>query len=170
DIGVVPTTPVLTASGGTTASFEQTPIAVDSAITLADADSATLSSAKVQITVNLHPSEDLLAFSNDGLTMGDIAAGAYNSATATLTAVDEDSNPAGQTVSAIFGGNFTDPKDAPPNTFAGIAITANAATATEGTWQYSTNGGANWTGIGSVSDSGALLLSPTTLLRFLPPT
>ena len=53
------------------------------------------------------------------------------------------------------------------NTLAGIAITANATTATQGTWQWLTGG--VWTDISSaVSDSNALLLAAGTSLRFLP--
>ena len=50
----------------------------------------------------------------------------------------------------------------------GVAITADAATATEGTWQYSTNGGTNWTALPSVSAASAFLLNGTALLRFVP--
>ncbi len=50
-------------------------------------------------------------------------------------------------------------------------MVGNTAT-TQGTWEYSTNGGANWNPIGeggsAPSDSSALLLSPATLVRFVP--
>lgn len=54
----------------------------------------------------------------------------------------------------------------------GIAIHAvnNNQTAGGGTWEYSINGGANWTAIGAVSETQALLLSATDKLRFVPDT
>ncbi|MGA7178783.1 MAG: DUF2341 domain-containing protein [Thiobacillaceae bacterium] len=87
----------------------------------------------------------------------------------TLAAVNEDTaNPAGQTVSTIFNGQFSDP-DAGAS-FTGIAVVGNSANAgTQGTWQYSTNGGSNWFAIGTVADnSTALALSSSTLIRFVP--
>ncbi|MBV6307078.1 hypothetical protein KVP10_19485, partial [Candidimonas humi] len=52
----------------------------------------------------------------------------------------------------------------------GIAIVGNTAdSATEGTWQYSTDSGGTWKNIdGTVSNSSALLLSNSALLRFIP--
>ena len=37
-----------------------------------------------------------------------------------------------------------------------------------GTWQYSTDGGASWLAVGAVSDNSALLLRDTDRLRFVP--
>ena len=81
--------PVATTSGGAAAFTEganvtSTPVAIDSGITLSDADNATLASATVAITGNFHSGEDLLAFSNDGSTMGNVAA-SYNGTTGVLT-------------------------------------------------------------------------------------
>ncbi len=39
-----------------------------------------------------------------------------------------------------------------------------------GTWQYSLNGGVNWHNVGVVSESTALLLRSTDLIRFVPDT
>src|SRR5690554_5934595 len=69
--------PVVTASGGTTVFTEvlgstPSPVAVDDGITVADLDNATLASARVRITGNYQDGEDLLAFANDGSTMGNI--------------------------------------------------------------------------------------------------
>lgn len=86
-----------------------------------------------------------------------------------LAAIQEDaSNPPGQTVAAIFAGQFAD-VDAGAS-FSGIAVVANDANATtQGAWQYSTNGGGNWADIGMVGDgSAALALNTTTLIRFVP--
>jgi hypothetical protein len=80
------------------------------------------------------------------------------------------------TVTALFSSHFDDSADNQPalpggsaaNTLAGIAITGDAANAsTEGSWQYSTDGGVSWTTIaGSVSATSALILSNTAELRF----
>ncbi|MEX8195133.1 DUF4347 domain-containing protein [Comamonas guangdongensis] len=85
-IGVVP---VVTTSGGS-ATFTagdnsaSTPVAVDGGLTVTDSASPTLASATVSITGNFHSGEDVLAFSNDGSTMGNIVA-SYNAATGVLT-------------------------------------------------------------------------------------
>ena len=89
----------------------------------------------------------------------------------TLAAVTE--NPtvnAGQTVSAIFSGQFADADTG--SAFAGVAVVGNTASAaTEGVWQYSTDAGATWYPIGAVTDgSTALALSASTLVRFAPVT
>ena len=87
------------------------------------------------------------------------------SGSATLTSINEDtSDPAGATVSSLFGANFSDPDG---DSLGGVAIVNNAATS-EGVWQYSTNGGSSWTTVGSPDSSTALTLASTALLRFLP--
>src|SRR5262249_21085429 len=86
----------------------------------------------------------------------------------TLTAVNEDSPPAGQSLTAVLSGTtFTDPDSGAA--LVGVAAVGNTATADRGRWQYSTNAGANWFDIGTVADGpGALALSVNTLVRFLP--
>ncbi|MCQ4143992.1 DUF4347 domain-containing protein, partial [Vogesella sp. AC12] len=78
--------PALTASGGSSAysSGTGTAVTVDSGITLSDSDSSTQASATVSITGNFHSGEDVLAFTNNGSTMGNITA-SYNSGTGVLT-------------------------------------------------------------------------------------
>ncbi|ODP31576.1 DUF4347 domain-containing protein [Pandoraea sp. ISTKB] len=61
-----------------------TPITVDNGIILSDLDNGTLASATVQVGSGFHAGEDVLGFTNDGLTMGNITA-SYNAATGTLT-------------------------------------------------------------------------------------
>src|SRR5262249_49349205 len=86
----------------------------------------------------------------------------------TLTAVNEDSTPAGQSLTAVLTGTtFTDPDSGAA--LVGVAAVGNTATAAQGRWQYSTNAGAHWVAIGTVADGpGALALSVNTLVRFLP--
>ncbi|WP_429118903.1 hypothetical protein, partial [Aeromonas veronii] len=76
--------PQVTTAGGTTPFTEGTPAAIDSGLTLSDVDSATLASATVAITGNFQSGQDLLAFINDGSTMGNISA-SYNSGPGVLT-------------------------------------------------------------------------------------
>ncbi|QMS76651.1 putative Ig domain-containing protein [Aeromonas veronii] len=76
--------PQVTTAGGTTPFTEGTPAAIDSSLTLSDVDSATLASATVTITGNFQSGQDLLAFTNNGSTMGNISA-SYNSGTGVLT-------------------------------------------------------------------------------------
>ncbi len=81
--------PMLTTSGGSAAFIEgdnetSTPVVIDAGITVADSDSALLYGATVQITGNLQNAQDVLGFTNDGATMGDISA-SYDSVTGTLT-------------------------------------------------------------------------------------
>ncbi|MEI6385503.1 MAG: hypothetical protein WCQ50_02640, partial [Spirochaetota bacterium] len=84
----------------------------------------------------------------------------------TLAAVAEDAtNPAGATVASLLSGKFS---DVDGNTLAGVAVSANTIDATKGEWQYSADGGASWSALGSVPTSSALLLNSSALLRFLP--
>jgi hypothetical protein len=92
-----------------------------------------------------------------------------------LPAVSEDAGatPPGATVQSLFGGKFQDVRDqvtngSTHNDFAGIAITGNGATAAQGTWQYSTDGGVTWQAIPAVSVNHAFVLATTDMLRFSP--
>ncbi len=96
--------------------------------------------------------------------------------TATLPAVGEDTtNPPGATVSSLFTPTFNDSRDqvtggSSANTLAGVAITANAATAAQGVWRYSTDGGTTWTTIPTtgLSDTAAIILPSTARIDFVP--
>ncbi len=101
----------------------------------------------------------------------------------TLASVLEDAAaPPGATVSTLFGpvyGDATDNQSAitgggnASTALGGIAIVGSAADpVTEGTWQYSTDGGTSWTGIpqGANDDTMAILLPNSALLRFVPVT
>ena len=68
-------------AGDNTAS---TPVAIDAGLTVTDGSATTLASATVAITGNFHSGEDVLAFTNNGSTMGNVA-GSYNAATGVLT-------------------------------------------------------------------------------------
>ena len=102
----------------------------------------------------------------------------WRAASATLPAVNEDTaNPPGTSVSTLItGGNYSDAIDtvtggSTGTALGGIAIVGNAANAaTQGAWQYSTNGGATWTAVptSGLGDSSALVLPTTARLRFVP--
>jgi hypothetical protein len=112
---------------------------------------------------------DTVALTVDPVNDAPVASG-----TATFPPVNEDTTPSGQTVSSLFTPTFNDTRDtvaggSSANTLAGIAITANAATAAQGNWQYTTDG-TTWvdvprTGLG---DTTALILPSTASLRFVP--
>ena len=91
-----------------------------------------------------------------------------------LSNIDEDVDPASnggaQTDSnELFGDEFS---DADGDSLAGIVVTDDAATDSEGTWQYSTDDGSTWYAVddGSLSASNGLALPATADLRFDPAT
>ena len=89
-----------------------------------------------------------------------------NSGTPTLTAINEDvasTSNTGTLVSVLIAGAVTDPDTADTQ---GIAVTATDNT--NGSWQYSTNSGATWTGFGTPSTAAARLLAGNASIRFLP--
>ncbi|MCP3369328.1 VCBS domain-containing protein, partial [Bradyrhizobium cajani] len=85
----------------------------------------------------------------------------------TLAAVaGDESDPGGGTISDLFANKFHDADTGAA--FKAVAVTSNAAASTEGVWQYEIAGTDQWVDIGSVSDTQALVLSPDTLIRFVP--
>ncbi|MBD2017180.1 SBBP repeat-containing protein [Microcoleus sp. FACHB-53] len=86
------------------------------------------------------------------------------------TIAQNDTNNTGTLVSAILasgspGNPITDPD---PGALQGIAVMA--VDNTNGTWQFSTDGGANWTPFGTPSENAARLLvsDANTRIRFVP--
>ncbi|RAJ29254.1 MBG domain-containing protein [Pedobacter cryoconitis] len=81
--------PALVASPGNTIFTEgnnvtSTPVAVDAAITLNNPDNVQVISTKVQLTTNLNAVQDILNYTNNGLTMGNIISDPYDAATGTI--------------------------------------------------------------------------------------
>ncbi len=83
-------TPVMTTSGGATAWIESNnltvtsiPVTIDTGVTVSDSDNTTLASATVSITTGFQASEDLLAFTTNPATMGNIS-GSYTPGTGVL--------------------------------------------------------------------------------------
>lgn len=84
DIGSLERQPAVLTNGGAITYVENDPAtAIDTGIVISGQDSETLASATVTLT-NVVTGEDLLSFTNDSLTMGNIS-GSYNSATGVLT-------------------------------------------------------------------------------------
>lgn len=81
------------------------------------------------------------------------------------TITEDDVNNPGESVASLLNGAESDVDFGP---LQGIAITATSTSGGTGRWQFSTDGGSSWTDIGAVSDSSALLLRSTDLVRFLP--
>ncbi|MDM8536180.1 Ig-like domain-containing protein, partial [Desulfobacterales bacterium HSG17] len=78
-----------------------------------------------------------------------------------LTPTNEDVTSTGTNVSNLIGSNINDP-DGPDK---GIAITKTDAS---GQWEYSQDGGVNYLPFPLVSETQALLLSQTAVIRFIP--
>src|SRR5581483_3916254 len=121
---------LVTTSGGS-ASFVaadntvSTPVVVDGGITLSDRDNTTLASATVAITSNFHSGEDVLAFINDGATMGNIAA-SYNATTGVLTLTSSGATATlAQWQAALDAVTYTDTAVTPNNATRTISFTVN---------------------------------------------
>ncbi|MBE5212181.1 DUF4347 domain-containing protein, partial [Pectobacterium sp. FL63-S17] len=83
--------------------------------------------------------------------------------TVNLASTTEDVTSSATTVSSLLSGAGYGDVDSGAS--GGIAITTAAG---NGDWQYSTDNGANWFSIGTVSGSSALLLGSTAQLRYVP--
>lgn len=110
-----------------------------------------VSATPIQATVDVTPVNDAPKF-NSG---------------ATLTPILEDAaNPVGQTVAGMMTPRFSD-VDA-GSSLGGVVVIGNAAAPTEGKWTYSTDNGATWYEIGTVSPTAGLVLPASATLRFEP--
>jgi len=83
-------TPIVTTSGGSSSftaadNSGSTPIVIDSGITVSDRDNSTLASATVTLSGNLHSGEDILAFTNNNISLYGNIAGSYDSNSGVLT-------------------------------------------------------------------------------------
>ncbi|WP_434091843.1 Ig-like domain-containing protein [Pseudomonas subflava] len=109
--------PVVTASGGSAAFVEgnnvtSTPVVIDSSLTVSDSDSPQLSSATVAISGNFLGSQDVLAFTNNPATMGDIVA-SYDSGTGILTLSSAAGASAAQWQAALRSVTYSNSSDIP---------------------------------------------------------
>ncbi|MES2821622.1 MAG: Ig-like domain-containing protein [Pseudomonadota bacterium] len=121
---------LVTTSGGTTAFTEgnnltSTPVAIDAGLTLSDSDSATLASATVSITGNFQSGQDVLAFSNDGSSMGNINA-SYNAGTGVMTLTSAGASATlAQWQAALRSVTYTNGAETPNTTVRTLSIVVN---------------------------------------------
>ncbi|MDL5038615.1 DUF4347 domain-containing protein [Comamonas sp. Y6] len=109
--------PVITTSGGAATFVEgnnvtSTPVVIDSGLTVSDSDSPQLSSATVAISGNFLGSQDVLAFTNNPATMGDIVA-SYDSGTGILTLTSAAGASAAQWQAALRSVTYSNSSDTP---------------------------------------------------------
>jgi hypothetical protein len=100
-----------------------TPVAIDSGLTVTDGSAATLASTTVAITGGFHTG-DVLSFTNDGSTMGNIA-GSYNAATGVMTLTSSGAAATlAQWQSALQSITYTDTLVTPNNATRTVSFTA----------------------------------------------
>uniref|UniRef100_UPI003BA20F73 DUF4347 domain-containing protein n=5 Tax=Aeromonas veronii TaxID=654 RepID=UPI003BA20F73 len=120
--------PSVTTAGGTTPFTEGTPTAIDNGLTLSDVDSTTLASATVAITGNFQSGQDLLAFTNNGSTMGNISA-SYNSGTGVLTLSSAGATATlAQWQAALRAVTYANSSDTPNTSTRTVSFTVNDGT------------------------------------------
>ena len=126
--------PVLVAGSGTSTFVEGdtvagTPVAVDSGLTVQDIDNSTLASAVVAIVGNFQSGQDVLAFSNDGGTMGNIAPN-YNASTGVLTLTSSGASATlPQWQSALRSVTYANSSDDPDTSTRTVSFTVNDGSA-----------------------------------------
>ncbi len=89
----------------------------------------------------------------------------------TADIVEDTPSPVGESVAALFGGQYSDAADqvsggSSADAFAGVAVTANGSNPVAGQWQYFN--GVVWVNIGPASNGAAVLLAAATAIRFNP--
>ncbi|HEY4097603.1 MAG TPA: hypothetical protein VGM33_18915 [Baekduia sp.] len=109
---VLDPTPGLTTSSGPVAFAEAgtgapTPVTVDSGVTIADPDSIAMRGATVTISGGLRDDQDVLAFTNDGATMSDLA-GSYDASTGVLTLTSDNGATVAQWQAALRAVTYAD--------------------------------------------------------------
>jgi hypothetical protein len=138
DLDVISSAPVVTASGGSAAFIAgdnaiSTPVAVDSGLTVSDPLNSTLASATVAITGNLHAGEDVLSFTNNGVTDGNIVA-SYDTATGVLTLTSAGATATlAQWQSALRSVTYTDAAVTPGDATRTVSFTVSDGTQTSAT-------------------------------------
>ncbi len=116
------------------------------------------------ITVQVADAGGLTFSKAFAITLVDVNESPQITATALMAINEDDVNPAGVLISALYANNYADVDRA--DSLHGIVIVGNSSVG-EGAWQYRVTGG-SWSDIGLVSASNALLLSAQSELRFVP--
>jgi len=120
--------------------------------TTTNGDTSAFSAASASATIDVTPINDAPVLISSGDTAFD-------------PITENDINNSGMAVADLLANSNNQVSDV-DNTLLGLALTAS--TASNGTWEYSTDGGTSWTTVSNLSDSAALLLDGTDLLRFQP--
>lgn len=122
--------PVVMTSGGTTAFTEaangvSTPVAVDPGLTVNDVDSSTLAAAAVAITGNFAAGQDVLSFTNDGSTMGNLSA-SYNAGTGVMALTSAGATATiAQWQAALRAVHYANSSDTPASAARTVSFTVN---------------------------------------------
>nr|ADL27920.1 M1 protein [Candidatus Magnetococcus massalia]CRH04457.1 Sheath associated protein M1. putative outer membrane adhesin like protein [Candidatus Magnetococcus massalia] len=125
---------------------------VDEVLTITVNDGTTTTTQTATMTV---------ATVNDAPTLADVSG---NDPDAYDEGLADDDVP-GFTVASVLDGKVTEVDTDTDHTSEGIAITAKAG---DGTWQYKLSADSDWTDMGAVAGTSALLLDPADSLRYLP--
>ncbi|MEN1985666.1 S-layer homology domain-containing protein [Paenibacillus hubeiensis] len=128
-------TPIVTTSGGSTnyISGASTPVAMDNGLTISDLDNTTLSSATVSITSHFDAGKDVLAYINDGATMGNITA-TYNASTGVMTLISSGATATlEQWQSALRGISFSSTSATPGQRIISYAVSDGTKTSAAAT-------------------------------------
>ncbi|WP_323814972.1 putative Ig domain-containing protein [Cellvibrio sp. NN19] len=132
-IDAVNSAPVVTTTADATDFVEgnnvaSVPVIIDAGFTVTDADNTTLASATVSITTGFATAEDVLAFTNDGATMGNIAA-SYDAGTGVLTLTSSSATATlAEWQAALAAVTYTNSSDAPSTATRTISFVVNDGT------------------------------------------
>lgn len=177
DVTAANDAPVLTTSGGAGAYTENAAaVAVDGAITLSDIDSGTLASTTVAVVGGYHAGADVLAFANDGATMGNITA-SFNAATGTLTLTSAGATASlAQWQAALRAVTYANTSDEPNGGARTISFTANDGSANSNVADRTinvtavndaptTNAAQGYLNTGAATETGGLVSITSAALR-----
>ncbi|WP_443947019.1 MBG domain-containing protein [Pedobacter sp. AW1-32] len=124
--------PVVTTSGGAT-TFLGSGVVIDNGLTVSDIDNSTLSSATVAITGNFLSTQDVLTFTNNSITMGNIV-GSYSAGTGVLTLTSSGANATlAQWQAALRSITYNNTAGSPNTATRTISFTVNDGTANSNT-------------------------------------
>ncbi|MCZ4149198.1 hypothetical protein BZG21_32740, partial [Escherichia coli] len=106
---------------------------MDNGLTISDLDNTTLSSATVSITSHFDAGKDVLAYTNDGATMGNITA-SYNASTGVLTLTSSGATATlAQWQSALRGISFSSTSATPGQRIISYAVSDGMKTSAAAT-------------------------------------
>ncbi len=151
------------AAGLTLRAWDQTSGSAGNKVdTRANGGTTAFSTATDTVTLTVNPANDAPTRLLAGVVLG--------------ASLEDAASPNQATVASLFGAAFSDARDeqsgfggTAANNLAGIVVTANAATAGQGVWQYSADGSTGWTTIGTgLTSASGLFLPAGYTLRFVP--